>query len=146
MDRKYPIPTYNYKVRFNTPQSKVVSFTEVSGLTIQHDEVVYRTGLSFKKGFTIKRGFAKPIQIQLKKGMLAGAGAHDDVHRLQKAFFDYDQLNIFIDLCDTSGNKLISWQVIGAVPMKFELPSLQASSNDIAVESVELLARDLILI
>ena len=141
MSQTYPIPTFNYRVRI---AGKVLAFSEVSGLTVQHDEVVYRHGLSFQNGYHIRRGFAKPINITLKNGMIASDITDSEARQfLRESFFKDRKHDIEIDLCNEAGMALITWKVIGAVPLKFELPSLQANSNEVAVESVELLAREL---
>ena len=146
MPNNFPIPTYNYRVRI---AGNILSFSEVSGLSVQHDEIIYRHGLSTFSGifgfggYSIRRGFAKPINISLKKGMLTTADAGATRNLLRNAFFNDKKFDIEIDLCDDNDTALITWKVIGAVPLKFELPSLQANSNDIAIESIELLAHNL---
>lgn len=138
----FPLTTYNYKVRIG---SKTLSFSEVSGLSVQHDEVVYRDGFSFLLGYTITRGFAKPINVTLKNGIIAeGKDSPENLRNgLTKAFFDMDKKDLFVDLCDDAGKVLVTWKVIGAVPMKLNLPDLDANGNNVAIESMEFVGREL---
>lgn len=144
MSTSYPIPTYNYRVRI---AGLSISFSEVSGLAVQHEEVVYRHGLSTTKGYLIQRGFAKPINISLKKGIIVSDNQDEKSvnNYLYDAFVRNNKFDIDIDLCDHSGTALITWKVIGAVTLKYELPGLQASANDVAIETIDLLARNLLL-
>ena len=43
-------------------------------------------------------------------------------------------------LTPSSGDAVISWKVINAFPTKLEAPAFDASSNDVAIESMELMA------
>ena len=48
-------------------------------------------------------------------------------------------------LCDEEGNAVVSWQVINAFPTKLDAPTFDANSNDVAIESMELLADDVLI-
>lgn len=53
-----------------------MSFTEVSGLTREHQVVTYRHGLSFAEGEDIvKFRIDKYAPLTLKRGIVKGAGA-----------------------------------------------------------------------
>ena len=41
---------------------------------------------------------------------------------------------------DEAGNAVVSWKVLNAFPTKLDAPSFDANSNDVAVESMELMA------
>lgn len=139
----YPIPVYNYRVRMG---ASTLSFTEVSGLQVQHDELVYRDGMSFLLDYVITRGFSKEIKVTLKKGVIASDSTQPgaaDMRNLHKAFFDLKKQDIEIDLVDQSAAALVTWVLVGAVPMGLELPSLDANSNNVAIETLTFTAREL---
>ncbi len=47
----YPLPAYNYRVTvLRDGEALVLSFAEVSGLSLQYDPVTYKHGLSFALG------------------------------------------------------------------------------------------------
>lgn len=130
----YPLPSYNYKVIFG---SNTLSFSEVSGLDIEYEKVVYKHGFSFLMGSNIIRAQRNGITITLKRGIVA---KRNDLYAwmTSKAVKD-----VSIDLCDEVGNPVIRWKVSKAQPLKIEGPSLDANGNDIALESVTLVAHDL---
>jgi len=124
----------------------VLAFTEVSGLAVQHEEVVYRDGMSFLLDYSITRGFAKPINLTLRSGMVVKGeqGTDKALKSLNEAFKNLDKQDIDIHLCDAEGVALIRWKVIGAVPMKIDYPNMSADSNDVAIQTLEFTARKLI--
>ena len=127
--------------------NSIVSFSEVSGLTVQHDEVVYRHGLSETKGFLIQRGFAKPINLSLKKGMISSTDENKSAlnNFLFRSLKSNKKFDLDIDLCDDHGIALISWKVVGALPLKYEFPGLQANASEVAIESIDLVARNVLV-
>jgi phage tail-like protein len=82
-----------------------------------------------------------PATVTLKKGVVpkvSVATLFDWVNSIQTN--RVDKKDIYVRLCDEEGNAVISWKVINAFPTKLEGPSFSASSNDVAVESIELMA------
>ncbi|MEL6535766.1 MAG: phage tail protein [Bacteroidota bacterium] len=139
----YPLPTYSYRVII---AGYAMAFHEVSGLTVQHDEIVYRDGMSWYYDYSISRGFAKPINLTLRSGVVLPEPGEvpATAEQLKVGFFLGDKpLDIEIQLTDGDGTVLLRWKVIGAVPMKVELPGLRADSNEIAIQSMDLTARTL---
>jgi phage tail-like protein len=51
--------------------------------------------------------------------------------------------DIIIDLCDEKGLPVVRWKLKKALPIKLEAPMLDASSNDVAIISMELIVADL---
>ena len=89
---------------------------------------------------------AQPSTLTLKKGVVHGVSV--------KALYEWigskqlhliDKKDIFIRLCDESGEPLVSWKVINAFPTKLEAPGFDATSNDAAVESMELTADSVVV-
>lgn len=133
----YPLPTYNYQVVID--DSEMFSFSEVSGLEIDYDHVLYRHGFSWETGDYLIRTQRKPINISLKRG----------VAKTRKFLYEWlkygDKKNIRIDLCDEKGEAIVSWSVFRALPFKLDAPSFNANSSDVAIESLDLIAHDLTL-
>ena len=130
----YPLPAYNYKVSVN---GNDVAFSEVSGLKVEYETVVYKHGMSYTTGPEVLRGQPVMNTITLKRGV---------VHRRHE-LFDWltskTQLNIFIDLCNEKGESLIRWKIFGATPVKIDTLGFYADSNEVAIESIELVAHNL---
>jgi len=131
-DQRYPLAAYNFRV---TVAGTAMSFTEVSGLAIEYEKVTYKHGLSFWEGESIKSyRYDKYVPVTLKKGIVKGG----------KQLYDWikamDTRNLDISLCDETGIPVVTWHIGKALPLKLEAPSFQANTNEVAIETFELVA------
>lgn len=138
----YPLPAYNYRVTIlQNGASLVLSFAEVSGLSMEYEPVTYKHGLSFVMGVKIIPGMRQPTKLTLKRGVAKGS---DYLYRwLNTTYsdpFTVAQRDILIDLCDESGGVVIRWTVQGALPVKLDAPTFDANTNEVAIETMELVA------
>lgn len=138
----YPLPTYNYRVEI---AGVAIGFSEVSGLSISRETTTYKESPTAS-------GSAGPVvmnmpsqrataSISLKKGLVkttSVATLYTWINSIQ--LNQVEKKDIYVRLCDESGNAVISWKVINAFPKKLDAPSFSASSNDAAIESMELMA------
>jgi phage tail-like protein len=137
----YPLPVYNYRV---SVENIAIGFSEVSGLTVEYQAVTYKHGLSFLSGDKIIPGMRQPVRLTMKRGIMTGSGFLADWFRDAHAnTFSSAKKDILVDLCDESGNTVIRWKVRGALPVKLNAPAFDAKSNEVAVESLELVAHDI---
>lgn len=135
----YPLPVYNYKVSISGVD---FAFSDVTGLAIQYEPIVYKHGLSWKEGAEIMLGMKQSIRITMKKGLIKkGDVLHKWIEtvKLTKA----DKKDLVISLCDEVGAPVISWQILSAMPLKLTMPTFDANSNDVAIESLEVIAVDI---
>ena len=130
---KYPLPVYNYQVMLG---DTTAAFSEVSGLQMQREPITYRQGFSFLAGPQLIRGFVATVTVTMKRGVSKGN------QELCQWMGKGDTKDIVIDLCDEEGVAVVRWKVIGALPTKLDAPSFTASSNEVAIESMELIARE----
>jgi phage tail-like protein len=139
--KNYPLPVYNYRVNIG---QDTVAFTEVSGLDISYDNITYKESQVEKKQgprILYMPGQPQPVNISLKKGWVK-----ENSMKALYAWFSEIKLNriekkdISIDLCDEAGEAVITWKVLNAFPSKLSAPSFSASSNDIAIEGMDLMA------
>ena len=129
---KYPLAAYNFRV---TVGDAAMSFTEVSGLVREYQTLTYKHGMSFWEGQTIAKFHEdKYVQLTLKKGVVAGATA------LYEWLASVDKKNLSVSLCDETGAPVVTWQIKKALLVKLEAPSLQASGNEAAIETLTLMA------
>jgi phage tail-like protein len=56
-----------------------------------------------------------------------------------------DKKDIYVRLCDETGAAVVSWKVINAFPTKLDAPTFTASSNDVAIESLDLMADGIVV-
>lgn len=128
----YPLPVYNFRV---TVAGTSMSFTEVSGLAIELETVSYRHGLSFWEGEAVKSyRYPKYVTVTLKKGTVQG------ITFLHDWIGERAARNMEVSLCDQKGDPVISWNVGKALPVKLGAPTFNAASNEISIESLEVLA------
>lgn len=136
----YPLAVYNYKVEIN---GETIGFSEVSGLSVGYETSTYTespvSGIGPRRMYM--PGQIKSATVSLKKGVVTGVSV--------PALFDWinsiqlnrvDKKDIYVRLCDENGDAVISWKVINAFPTKLDAPSFTANSNDVAIESMELMA------
>lgn len=138
----YPLPVYNYKVEI---AGVAVAFTEVSGLTIEHDTTTYHESLTVGgiSGTRILHmpGQKKAATVTLKKGLVVA----NSVATLYKwisqiTINQVEKKDVYVRLCDETGTAVISWKIINAFPTKLDAPTFDAKSNDAAIESLTLMA------
>ncbi len=142
----YPLPSYNYRVTvMNEGTATVIGFSQVTGLTLEYQPVTYKHGLSFAMGVNIIPGMRQPIHLTLKKGLVKNNDFLQQwlVKSNAGLFWSGVKRDIQVDLCDENGLPVISWTVIGALPIKLEAPTLEANSDQVAIASMELIAHDL---
>jgi phage tail-like protein len=129
---KYPLAAYNFRV---TVGAAVMSFTEVQGLVREYQTLTYKHGLSYWEGESITRfRYDKYVQVTLKKGVMVGAT------QLYEWMESVDKKNLSVSLCDEDGAAVVIWQIKKAIIVKLEAPSLQASGNEAAIETLTLMA------
>lgn len=128
---KYPLAAYNFRV---TVGNVAVSFSEVSGLVREYQTLTYKHGLSFWEGEAItKFRFDKYVPLTFRKSVVAGAT------ELYEWLESVDRKNLSVSLCDEKGAAVVTWQIKKALLVKLDAPSLQASGNDAAIETLTLM-------
>lgn len=130
---RFPLPVYNFRV---TVDATAISFTEVSGIHLEYETLAYRHGLSAWEGERISKfRYDKFIPITFKKGIVHhGADLYQWLQECQGT------RSIEVSLCDEQGKPLVTWRLRRAVAVKLDAPTFDASSNDVAIESLELMA------
>ncbi|MFK0733588.1 MAG: phage tail protein [Gloeotrichia echinulata GP01] len=134
---KYPIPVFYYRVTIEGQDA--IAFSEVSGLNIEYETITYRDGLSYRDGAKYMPGLSTAVNLTLKKGIVRkDSYLFNWINTIQ--LNTVEKRDIRIDLLDETGTAVVSWTVINAFPKKLDAPSFNASSNEVAIESVELMA------
>lgn len=130
----YPLLTNHFQVNWGGTRT---SFSEVSGLSIDHDVVEYRDGSSKDYSVTKMPGIAKYGNITLKRGIVKGDNEFYDWIKTIKPN-QVERRDITISLLDEEHNPVVTWQVKKAWPVKLESPFLKADASEVAIESLEL--------
>lgn len=138
----YPLPVYNYRVDIG---SETVAFSEVSGLEISVETITYKESqvASGIAGPNIMHmpGNPKPLTITLKKGFVVAKSVPVLYNWIQSTELNrIEKKDITVHLCDEKGESVVRWKVIDAFPTKLSAPGFNANTNEVAIETMELMA------
>ncbi|NQY36652.1 MAG: phage tail protein [Alteromonadaceae bacterium] len=131
----YPLPVYRFTVSIG---DETMSFSEVSGLDIEYQAITYKDGLGVKH----MPGQPTETNITLKRGIVrAKSQLYDWINSTSLNLID--KRDITISLVDNEAQTiLITWTIKDAFPTKLTAPTMDANSNEVAVETLELRADD----
>ncbi len=137
----FPLPVYNYMVEIN---GVAVAFSEVSGLSISYETTTYKESpvASGAPGPRVMHMPAQgtPANITLKKGVVKDSSVPTLFNWINSIQINQvEKKDIYVRLCDEAGAAVISWKVTNAFPTKLDAPTFDANSNDVAIESMELM-------
>lgn len=130
----YPYKKHNYIVLIDS--NEVGGFSEVNASDITIDPIEYREGNHPVNTVLKQPGLVKYGNITLKWGL---AFATELITWLQSIVDGVcERKTITIQLCDDVKNVVAEWEIINAWPTKYTPSDFNATSNEIAIESVEL--------
>lgn len=140
-ERTDPYRGYNFVLEIDkVPKG---AFSEVGGLTADGDSVDYREGTDLQPNVRKLMGLRKFTNLTLKRG-----------YTQDKALWQWyvnvmngvdDRRNVTIVLLNERRQAVLRWHAENAWINKIEGPSLKASGNDVAMESLELVHEGLTL-
>jgi phage tail-like protein len=120
------------------------SFTECSGLGIQIKKNVFHEG-GVNNQQRVYLGQTDFTDVTLKRGITNHQGFWDWLNQLfdetkmtgeQRKNKRIGRKNVNILLFDRSGETMMSWTLIGAIPVGWKTPTLQAEGNAVAIEEL----------
>ncbi len=128
----YPLPVYNFQVSID---GTLLSFSEITGIQVEHKSVTYRHGFSYAEGEAITSYHLDHyLPVTLKRGMVKDA----------RTLYDWLQKRAVrpmnVSMRDAVGEPVITWKIIKALPVKLDAPSFTADSNEVAIEQLEVMA------
>ena len=133
-ERTDPFRGYNFKIEIDGIARN--GFRECSGLDATSDPIDYREGTD--KAFTARKlpGLVKYSNITLKWGITDDASLWD----WRKTVIDGKAKRVSgsIMLMNESGEEKLRWNFVNAWPSKWTGPSLNATGNEIAIETLEI--------
>jgi len=146
-ENNYPLLAYNYRVTImNDGDAIVLSFSEVSGLNMEYEPVVYKHGMSFLLGSQIIPGMAQEIRLTLKQGSGKDRTYLYDWFTVANTdpLTTNGKRDITVDLYDQqSDDAIIRWTVRKALPIKLETDNFDVSSKEVMIETMEVIAHSL---
>lgn len=113
-----------------------MSFQEVSGLNSEASPIEYRSG--DRAGFRPTRmpGLGKLSNVTLKRGILTGDTARDWINRVR--LNQTARATVVVSLLDEAGRPTMVWTLTRALPAKVTGVDLNATSNDVAIDTLEI--------
>jgi phage tail-like protein len=135
MPTRHPLPVFRFLVEWGGQR---VSFSEVDGLTQENQTIDYREG-SFPEYSSIKMpGLRKFSNITLKRGIIESD--NDFAKWLSTVKSNaVERRHLVISLLNEEHRPVMVWNIHHALPVKVEgPPDLNASGNDVAIESIEI--------
>lgn len=131
----YPMTGFHFSVELE--EGKTASFAEVTGLNMTTTAIEYRTGEDQTFATMKMPGLKKYGNITLKRGTMSG-----DVSLFEwfKSINNntVTRKDIKINLLNEEHKAVVTWNVKGAFPVKYDGGSLNASKGEVLIESVEL--------
>ena len=131
-----PPSSFYYNVQFEGRRDMDSSFQEVSGLKLVFGTEEVREGGDnvFIHELPTQPTYSNLI---LKRCLVLNANldkwCKDAFER-----FEFDPKDLQISLRGQQGESLASWSVVGAYPLSWELSALNTTSNELAIETLEL--------
>ncbi len=130
----YPLPAFHYSVTIGDAEG---GFSEVSGLSIEHQIIEYRDGRSQQYGAMKMPGIPKVGEVTLTKGIMKGDNKF-------YAWLAETKMNVpnrkdvVISILDEEHKPTMSYKLGKVWPTKVEGADLKGDSNEVALEKLTL--------
>lgn len=111
------------------------SFTECGGLGIQIKKNVFHEG-GVNDRQRIYLGQTDFTDVTLKRGLTDHPGFWNWLNTVFDEKKSTERKNVNILLFDRAGKTMMSWTLIGAIPVGWKTPALQADGNAVAIEEL----------
>ncbi|WP_326642259.1 phage tail protein [Streptosporangium sp. NBC_01755] len=136
----YPLTSLHFEVKWGDSQN-TSSFSEVSGLTMEADAIEYRGGAD--RALTVRKipGLRKYGNVTLKRGIVpkgeksGGIGLYEWFNTIRAG--TVARRPVTVSLLNEAGDPVMTWKIKDAWPVKIEGPGLNATGNEIAIETLE---------
>ena len=129
----YPYGKFRYRVEIDGLDAG--GFSEVTGFDASIDVMEYREGDMVQTPYKIP-GLKRYGNITLKKGLTDSLVMYEWL--ITGVDGPVDRKTITITSLDESEQPVASWQVINAWPVKYTAPDFNATSSEVAIETVEI--------
>ncbi len=130
----FPLPAYHFRVEWGGSR---IDFTEVKGLDIFIEPIVFRNGAAPSDTVNHMPGLEKFNTITLKRDIVKG---DNDMYNWikTKQGNTIERRDITISLLDAEHNPAVVWTAHAAFPIRYSGPNFMASDSEVAFEELEL--------
>ena len=140
-ERIDPYRGFNFRVELGG--TSVAAFREASGLSFTIDPVEYREGTDVELHVRKLFGLRKYANIVLKRGLTANRELWTWYSNLVGG--EADRRSGAIVLQDEEHNDVARWSFVQGWICKWEGATMNATSNDVAIESIEIVTEGIAL-
>lgn len=136
----YPLTGFHFSVGFEnfTKIQNDIAFQEVTGLsvTIDVDSNTYAEGGENRFIHRLP-GRTKYEDIILKRGKALNSEITDwCIDTIEN--FNYRPTNLLISLLNEDHSTILSWYVVNAIPVKYDISGMNAEQSEVLIESITL--------
>lgn len=133
--RNDPYRGFNFKLELDGVTT--AAFRECSGIDTSQNPIEYREG---QDPLTVRKlvGLNTYSNIVLQRGITDAAGMELLEWREKAAAGRPERINGSIVLEDLDGNEVVRWNFVEGWPIKWSGPSLNATANEVTIESLEI--------
>jgi phage tail-like protein len=135
-ERPDPFRGFNFSIELDGTTGAVAGFREASGLSFTTDPVEYREGVDGELHVRKLMGLRKYSNITLKRGITRNTELWAWYKAVVKG--DDNRRNGAIVLRDEHQDKVLRWEFRSGWICKWEGPALNATTNEVALETVEI--------
>jgi len=132
--REDPYAEFNFLVEADDLEA--VGFSEVSGLGLTIDVIEYRNGNEKENRVRKLPGLTKYSNVTLKRGVIGDLAFWDWIQSGVQG--QVQRRQVTISLLDEARNTVLQWRLERAWICKYEGPSLNAGTSEVAIETLEL--------
>jgi phage tail-like protein len=132
--RRDPFKNYSFVVEIDGIASS--AFKSVSGLAAEAEVIEYREGSDPLSSSRKLPGRVRYPNVRLSRGLTTTRDLWDWWETVVNG--TVDRRNVAIILLDDSRTEVLRWFLRDAWIAKFEAPDLDASGNEVAIETIEL--------
>lgn len=134
----YPPVSFHFNVEFSgiTAQEFDMQFRSVSGLTAELDveELAEGGENRFKHTLPVKSKYSNLV---LKRGIVIDSKLIDWCKKAIEDF-EFKPIDLTIKLLNENHEPLLSWSVVNAIPVKWEVDEFNAMESKVMMETLEL--------
>ncbi|MBW4501623.1 MAG: phage tail protein [Scytonema hyalinum WJT4-NPBG1] len=118
-------------------KSIAASFTECTGLSVQIKKNVFHEG-GVNDQQRVFLGHAEFGDVTLKRGVTDHSGFWNWINQVFSENGATSRRNVNILVFNQAGETMMSWTLIGAIPIAWKTPTLQADGNAVGIEELTL--------
>ncbi len=136
-ERVNPYSAFNFVVEIDG--APIAAFQEVSGLDSENTPIEYREGADAMNTTRKLPGIEKYTNLTLKRGITGNLYLWEWRKQVRDGGDAFPPIrNVVIQLQDDKHESVFKWRLTNAWCCKLTGPSLNAKSNEIAIETMEL--------